>query len=135
MRKLGPLSKLTNAAGFDSSCAGRLASENIEPSLFEWFGFSFLSVDEEEIFSWWWSSVELDHDVVIVSNIKKATSFRNWSIEYKPPPKELIIIGFEDWSWGTCLILEKWNKYLNQNTQNDDLQRWTVHYYLNIFHM
>lgn len=73
MRKLGRRSWSSNTDLFDWSC-WISESENNEPSLLErlWSGIicrcSFLSVDDEESLSGLLTSVELAHDVVIVSN-------------------------------------------------------------------
>ncbi len=108
MRKVGRLSWSINAEILDSS--GWLdESENNEPSLLERlcsliiFLCSFLSVDvDEERLSWLLTSVELAHDVVIVSRGVNIDCFYLGNNEKTslPPPKELIIIGFDGWGGG-----------------------------------
>ena len=76
MRNVGRLSCSSNAERLDSSC-WLSESEKIEPSLLGQLGSSMiflcscLSVDEDEILWRLLASVELAHDVVIVSNSNK----------------------------------------------------------------
>lgn len=84
--------------GDDSSAGCWSESENREFSLLAWF-WSLTSVDDATLVDFW-SSVELAHDVVIVSKRKKQIKWRFlvlFKMEFKPPPTELTIIELDEW--------------------------------------
>ena len=57
---------------------------------------SFLSVDDDEILCRLLASVELAHEVVIVSNQKQLSVMaRRTKQSHLPPPSELIIIALD----------------------------------------